>query len=82
MDAHEHRHDHGAGHGNAATSAVKDPVCGMTVDPATAKHRSDFEGQTYYFCGAGCRQKFTADPHKYLARLRGVARSAAWRSSP
>src|SRR5216684_1577695 len=83
MDAHEHRHDHGAGHGNAATSAVKDPVCGMTVDPATAKHRSDFEGQPYYFCGAGCRQKFTADPHKYLARPeQGAAKSAPPASGP
>jgi Cu+-exporting ATPase len=43
-----------------------DPVCGMTVDPATAKHRTDYRGQTYFFCAAGCRTKFIADPQKYL----------------
>ncbi len=47
-------------------NAVLDPVCGMTVDPATAKHRFEHDGQAYYFCGAGCRFKFAADPGKYL----------------
>ena len=45
---------------------VLDPVCGMTVDPHTAKHRADHRGHTYYFCSAGCRAKFAADPQKYL----------------
>jgi len=44
----------------------KDPVCGMTVDPHTAKHRAEHAGRTYYFCAAGCRTKFLADPAKYL----------------
>ncbi|HLW69123.1 MAG TPA: heavy metal translocating P-type ATPase [Candidatus Binataceae bacterium] len=44
---------------------VKDPVCGMTVNPATAKWRHDREGATYYFCGVGCMNKFIADPLKY-----------------
>ncbi|MFA7604752.1 MAG: heavy metal translocating P-type ATPase, partial [Novosphingobium sp.] len=44
----------------------KDPVCGMTVDPATAAHRADHDGETYYFCSAGCREKFVADPARYL----------------
>ena len=43
-----------------------DPVCGMTVDPHTAKHRADHRGHTYYFCSAGCRTKFVSDPQKYL----------------
>jgi len=43
-----------------------DPVCGMTVDPATAAHRTAHEGQDYFFCSAGCRTKFTADPDRYL----------------
>src|SRR5579864_7926918 len=43
-----------------------DPVCGMSVDPQTAKHRADFGGQPHYFCSAGCKTKFTADPQKYL----------------
>jgi Cu+-exporting ATPase len=38
----------------------------MTVDPHTAKHRADYRGHTYYFCAAGCRSKFAADPEKYL----------------
>ena len=52
----------------AAKSAttVKDPVCGMSVDPATAKHRLEHEGKTYYFCCAHCVEKFKAEPQKYL----------------
>src|SRR6185437_8165364 len=46
--------------------SVTDPVCGMTVDPHTAKHRADYRGYPYYFCSAGCKIKFTADPQKYL----------------
>ena len=42
-----------------------DPVCGMTVDPATAKHLSTHDGQTFYFCGAGCKAKFDAAPATY-----------------
>jgi Cu+-exporting ATPase len=59
------RPDHSSGHAPAA--AVKDPVCGMTVDPQTAKHRHEHAGQTYYFCAARCREKFIADPQKYLS---------------
>jgi Cu+-exporting ATPase len=40
----------------------------MTVDPHIAKHRSDHQGHTYYFCSAGCRTKFINDPQKYLGR--------------
>src|SRR6516162_10108909 len=47
-----------------------DPVCGMTVSLATAKHRFDHAGQTYYFCCAGCRTKFAAEPAKFLDRPR------------
>jgi Cu+-exporting ATPase len=45
---------------------VKDPVCGMTVDPSTAKAKVEHMGSTYYFCWDGCAQKFHADPEKYL----------------
>ncbi|MET4801970.1 heavy metal translocating P-type ATPase [Bradyrhizobium sp. LB11.1] len=61
--AHHHAHDHGA-----AATKVLDPVCGMTVDPATSKHRFDHHGETFHFCSAGCRTKFAADPAKYLAK--------------
>ncbi|WP_063685635.1 heavy metal translocating P-type ATPase [Bradyrhizobium stylosanthis] len=61
--AHHHGHDHGDAGGK-----VKDPVCGMTVDPATSKHRFEHHGETFHFCSAGCRTKFAADPAKYLAK--------------
>ena len=41
---------------------AKDPVCGMSVDPATAQNRFEHDGQTYFFCCAGCRTKFAANP--------------------
>jgi Cu+-exporting ATPase len=44
----------------------RDPVCGMIVDPAASKPRAEHGGVTYYFCCAGCREKFLADPAKYL----------------
>lgn len=62
---HAHHHDHD---NNAAAAKVLDPVCGMTVDPATSKHRFDHHGETFHFCSAGCRTKFAADPAKYLAK--------------
>ena len=57
-DSHAHHH-HGA-------HMAKDPVCGMDVDPHTAKHHTVHADQPYYFCGAGCKAKFAADPAKYL----------------
>ena len=68
MDNHEHTKAAGCcgcGGGNNA-AAVKDPVCGMTVDPTTSKHRAEHGGTTYHFCCGGCRAKFEADPAKYL----------------
>src|SRR5262249_31077260 len=57
------------GHHHAApTTGVLDPVCGMTVDPATSKHRFEYRGETFHFCSAGCRSKFAADPAKYLEK--------------
>jgi Cu+-exporting ATPase len=43
-----------------------DPVCGMTVDPATAKHRAEHAGDSYFFCSARCRERFTTEPARYL----------------
>src|SRR5882762_5356511 len=45
---------------------ARDPVCGMTVDPATAAAHLEHHGDTYYFCAKGCAQKFSANPEKYL----------------
>ncbi|MGA0594299.1 heavy metal translocating P-type ATPase [Enterovirga sp. CN4-39] len=64
----DHHHGHGA-HAHAApvSGTAKDPVCGMSVDPHTAKHRAEHAGHPYYFCSAGCRTKFEADPQRYLS---------------
>lgn len=61
-------HDHSGHEGQLSGSrpAVRDPVCGMTVDPATSQHRFDYRGETFHFCSAGCRAKFAADPKAYL----------------
>ncbi|MFL5215622.1 MAG: heavy metal translocating P-type ATPase [Microvirga sp.] len=62
-------HPYGHGPGDASAGAehrMKDPVCGMSVDPHTAKHRAEHGGRPYYFCSAGCRTKFLADPARYL----------------
>jgi YHS domain-containing protein/uncharacterized membrane protein YraQ (UPF0718 family) len=47
---------------------AKDPVCGMTVDRHAGKPTSVFDGETIYFCGAGCKAKFDAEPERYLRR--------------
>ena len=52
-------------HQHAPTQAI-DPICGMTVDTATAKHMTDYAGQTFYFCCARCKEKFIAEPDRYL----------------
>ena len=44
-----------------ATSVTKDPVCGMTVDPATALH-TERDGKTFHFCSEHCREKFLSTP--------------------
>jgi P-type Cu+ transporter len=67
---HLHHHQNQPAAGGAG--AVKDPVCGMTVDPRT-KPRAQHQGTDYFFCGLGCRDKFVADPEKYLAPAAGAA---------
>jgi P-type Cu+ transporter len=52
---------------NPEKTIVKDPVCNMDVDPATARGSAEYKGQTYYFCSPGCVTRFKADPKKYLA---------------
>lgn len=46
---------------------AKDPVCGMDVDEKTAQWKSEYKGQTYYFCAPGCKATFDKDPEKYAA---------------
>ena len=67
-DPHEHApHEHDA-HESGVKDGVRDPVCGMLVDPHTTQHRHQHEGRTYYFCSGGCRSKFAAEPTKYLTK--------------
>jgi len=62
--AHDASHDD---HQASAQATVKDPVCGMDVVPLSAKGgSSSFEGTTYHFCSTKCRDKFQAEPSKYL----------------
>src|SRR5271169_6230586 len=49
-----------------APGLERDPVCGMNVNPATAKHVHEHAGKKYYFCCAGCAEKFKANPQGYL----------------
>jgi Cu+-exporting ATPase len=53
---------------SAAAVTVTDPVCGMKVDPTTTAHRHTHDRHEYFFCCAGCRGKFSADPTRYLRR--------------
>ncbi len=46
-----------------------DPICGMTVEPATAAGQQEFKGKTYYFCGQSCAERFRASPERYAETL-------------
>jgi xanthine dehydrogenase accessory factor len=50
----------------AAPATALDPVCGMTVEIATARHTAEHAGQMYYFCCPGCKRSFQKEPEKYL----------------
>lgn len=70
---HAHDAHHGHHHGDHESgNKVKDPVCGMMVDPAAGKPHMAYKGHEYYFCSDSCHGKFKADPEKYL-----TAQSAA-----
>jgi len=58
-----------------SATVVKDPVCGMNVNPATAKHHLEHAGKSYYFCCGHCAQKFKADPKKYLTQSKSQSSS-------
>ncbi len=50
---------------------AKDPICGMMVAIGTAIHKSEFQGNSFYFCCAGCKQKFDKQPDKYALAIAG-----------
>ena len=76
MATHQHGGEAHGNHGHhqppAEKGKVLDPVCGMTVDPATSKHRFDYHGRTFHFCSAGCRSKFAAAPETYLDKSKAA----------
>src|SRR5215475_797722 len=73
-----HKHGHHSGHHHHADPAktARDPVCGMSVNPETSKHRFEHGGTNYHFCSNGCRTKFEADPKKYLDKTKADAPKA------
>ncbi|MGO9462431.1 MAG: heavy metal translocating P-type ATPase [Rhodomicrobium sp.] len=66
MDAASHQHHNGRAVAREAGDKAIDPVCGMSVDPHMAQHRTQHEANAYYFCSAGCKTKFEADPARYI----------------
>jgi YHS domain-containing protein len=76
--ADEHHHadhnegahaEHGASTSSEPTASTTDPVCGMTVDPETARDKglhSSYQDRDFYFCGKGCKLEFDEDPERYL----------------
>lgn len=50
---------------------AKDPVCGMEVDEKPAAGKSEYKGQTDYFCSAGCKKSFDQEPEKYVGKTQG-----------
>src|SRR4051812_28136567 len=62
--AHAHHQHHS--HEPAAAGLETDPVCGMSVDPASAPHRAAHAGRTYFFCGTRCRERFVAEPERFV----------------
>ena len=51
----------------AKDGKARDPICGMSVTIATAKHKAECDGHEFYFCSGGCKTRFQADPGHYLA---------------
>lgn len=60
-----HHHDDKKENAMSDTTVI-DPVCGMTVDPATAAATAEHDGTTYYFCAKGCQKTFLADPAQHV----------------
>jgi YHS domain-containing protein len=47
---------------------VRDPVCGMMIEPNSAAGKSEYQGQTYYFCSTGCKNAFEKEPQRYTGQ--------------
>jgi len=75
MDSHAH-HDQAPAAADTDSSVLKDPVCGMTVTPAS-KHHTEHAGKPYYFCNPRCLAKFQANPAQYLEPVPAAAPAVA-----
>jgi Cu+-exporting ATPase len=60
---------------SATAVAVKDHVCGMDLEAATAANQSEYKGHRYYFCGPMCKDKFDLKPEKYLCKSSATPKS-------
>ncbi|RAZ76156.1 heavy metal translocating P-type ATPase [Mesorhizobium atlanticum] len=84
---HNHHHSHGGSCCSAKTAAttaeavIRDPVCGMTVDPAAGKPTAEHGGRTFHFCSERCRNKFVAEPESYLTAIDPVCGMSVDRAS-
>ncbi|MBA4165918.1 MAG: haloacid dehalogenase, partial [Erythrobacter sp.] len=67
MTESQHNHAHCAHSGPETPGTAIDPVCGMSVDPATTPHVTTHGGVHHYFCSAACLTKFRADPERYMS---------------
>ena len=86
MNTHS-SHEHGAASSGESCCSSKtpattvgtvvDPVCGMAVDPATTAHHASHQGAVHHFCSARCRERFIAEPQKYLSSEPKAAEMAA-----
>ncbi|AVF04307.1 MULTISPECIES: heavy metal translocating P-type ATPase [Devosia] len=81
-NAHDHHHAHAHGHAShqhedkSPPTMTKDPVCGMDVDPSTARFQATFDGRTFYFCSQNCHDKFKANPEQDVAAVPAKAAPA------
>ena len=75
-EPHEHGQSAGGHQHAVSVEKSKDPVCGMTVDPAKAAASCEHEGVAYYFCSKGCLGKFRANPAQYLAKAAAAAHAS------
>ena len=60
-----------------STTVVKDPVCSMDIDTATAAGQTEYKGQTYYFCGSKCKENFDLKPDQYLGQPAGTPKAGS-----
>lgn len=59
----------------SSTTLVKDPVCGMEIETAKAAGQTTYVGQTYYFCGSKCKEKFDLSPAQYMDKSAAAPKS-------